>query len=172
MKTWVKTVNSEYSDYYAFIPVDESFIIFNSKRPINNVEKKPNGEYPNVILLSEVQNGTYQPAKKMDLAFPKGTTNAEVIGLSANGNTLLLYIKDNKNSGNIYTSERTAEGKFGQPVLLDKNINSPQRRNCSFYKCRRRCHLFCQQSSGRDRWYRFVCLVAKPHRVFGAYHKT
>ena len=120
-----KTVNSEYSDYYAFIPVDESFIIFNSKRPISNVEKKPNGEYPNVILLSEVKDGAYQPAKKMDLAFPKGTSNAEVIGLSANGNTLLLYIKDNKNSGNIYTSERSAEGKFGQLILLDKNINSP-----------------------------------------------
>jgi tetratricopeptide (TPR) repeat protein len=120
-----KSVNSEYNDYYAFVPLDESFIIFNSKRPVGDVDVKPNGEYPNVIMLSDVKGGIYQPAKKLELQLPKGTSNAEVIGLSANGNTLILYISEAKGNGSIYTSERGEQGKFEKPVLLDKQINSP-----------------------------------------------
>lgn len=120
-----KDVNSEYQDYYAFIPVDESFVIFNSKRPFGNVEKGPNGEYANVIMIADVKDGVYQKSRKLDLPFPKGTTQAEVIGLSANGKTLILYLKDAKNAGNIYICENTGEGKFSKPELLDKNINSP-----------------------------------------------
>lgn len=120
-----KSVNSEFNDYYAFVPLDESFIIYNSKRPIGDEEKRLNGEYPNVIMLSQVKNGAYQVAVRLDLQLPKGTTNAEVIGLSANGNTLLLYITDAKFAGNIYSSERGADEKFQKLVLLDKHINSP-----------------------------------------------
>ncbi|MGZ3904756.1 MAG: tetratricopeptide repeat protein [Bacteroidia bacterium] len=121
-----KDVNSEFQDYYAFIPVDESFVIFNSKRPVGNVEKGANGEYPNVIMIAEVKDGAFQKCRKLELQFPKGTAQAEVIGLSANGKTLLLYLKDAKNAGNIYVSENMGEGKFSTPVMLDKNINSPQ----------------------------------------------
>ena len=120
-----KSVNSEYNDYYAFVPLDESFIIYNSKRPIGDVEEKPNGEYPTTILISEVKDGKYQAAKKLELELPKGTASAEVIGLSANGNTLLLYINDNKGYGSIYTSERGTDFKYAKPVMLDKQINAP-----------------------------------------------
>src|SRR6201988_4097896 len=117
-----KPVNSEYSDYYPFIPLDESFVIYNSKRPIGDIEQKPNGEYPAVILYSEVKDGKYQPAKKLEIELPKGNTNAEVIGLSANGNVLLLYINDSKGGGSIYTSERVSDNKYTKPVVLDKQI--------------------------------------------------
>jgi len=120
-----KEVNSEYQDYYAFIPIDESFVIFNSKRPIATEDKGPNGEYPNVIMIAGVKDGVFQKAKKLDMQFPKGTAQAEVIGLSANGKILLLYIRDAKNAGNIYISENNGEGKFTKPEMLDKNINSP-----------------------------------------------
>jgi tetratricopeptide (TPR) repeat protein len=120
-----KAVNSEYNEHYAFIPAEESFIIFNSKRPIGNAEKRLNGEYPNVIMFSEVKDGIYQPAQKLELQLPKGTSNAEVIGLSEDGNTMLLYITDAKGAGNIYSCLRGADNKFSKPVMLDKNINSP-----------------------------------------------
>jgi len=64
-------------------------------------------------------------AKKLELTFPKGTAEADVIGLSANGNTLLLYLRDAKKAGNIYISEKDDAGKFSKITLLDKNINSP-----------------------------------------------
>jgi len=121
-----KNVNSEYEDHYPFVPLDESFVIFNSKRPIDSHEESESGSYPNVILISEVKDGQYQAAKPLALQLPKGITTSEVIGLSANGNTLLLNLTDGKSSGNIYISEKESSGKFGKPVLLDKNINSPQ----------------------------------------------
>jgi hypothetical protein len=120
-----KPVNSEYEDYYAFVPLDESFIIFNTKRPVAaNESKAVNGEYPNVIMISEVSQGQYQQAKRLDLQLPKNSY-AEVIGLSANGNTLLLNITEQKKTGNIFISEKDASGKFSKPVMLDKHINSP-----------------------------------------------
>jgi len=120
-----KNVNSEYEDFYAFVPLDESVVVFNSRRPISSVEQLPNGQYPNVIMISEVKDGQYQVAKPLELVMPKGIISGEVIGLSANGNVLLLNLTDGKSSGNIYISERDGNGKFGKPVLLDKNINSP-----------------------------------------------
>ena len=117
-------VNSEFADYYAFIPVDESFIIFNSKRPVETVEKKDNGEYPNVIMISEVRDGKFQEAKKLDLLFPKELKEWEVIGLSANGQALLVYASDGKNPGNIFIAEKDAQGKFNYLNRLDKHINS------------------------------------------------
>jgi tetratricopeptide (TPR) repeat protein len=119
-----KNVNSEYEDFYAFVPLDESFLIFNSKRPISSVEQLENGDYPNVIMVSDVKDGQYQPAQQLKLELPKGITNAEVIGLNAKGDALLLNLTDAKSAGNIYISQRDAGGKFGKPVLLDKNINS------------------------------------------------
>lgn len=119
-----KSVNSEYEDYYAFVPMDESFVIFNSKRPGAKAEPFPNGEFPNIIMISEVKDGEYQKAKPLELQLPKGISNSEVIGLSANGNSLLLSLTEGKASRNIYLCEKDANGKYGKPVLLDKNINS------------------------------------------------
>ncbi len=121
-----KPVNSEYEDYYAFVPVDESFVIFNSKRPVEASEaSNDNGDYPNVIMYSEVKDGVYQKAKRVDLVLPKSSSHAEVIGLSASGNVLLLNIHDEKGAGNIYISERVAAGVYSKPEMLDKHINSP-----------------------------------------------
>lgn len=120
-----KGVNSEYEDYYAFVPLDESFIIFNSKRPTHNEKQLDNGDYPNMIMISEVKNGEYQTAKQLDLQLPKTVTHGEAIGLSSNGNVLLLSLAEGKGSENIYISEKDANGKFGKPVMLDKHINSP-----------------------------------------------
>lgn len=119
-----RNVNSEYEDYYAFVPLDESYIIFNSKRPVTSEAPLENGDYPNVIMISEVKDGQYQPAKQLAVEFPKGLVAAEVVGLSANGNTMLLNLIDEKGAGNLYVTERH-DGKFGKAQLLDKNINSP-----------------------------------------------
>lgn len=120
-----KSVNSEYEDYYAFVPLDESFVIFNSKRPVGTGRPLDNGDYPNVIMISEVKEGQFQPATRLELQLPKTVTHSEVIGLSANGNALLLSLSEGKGSQNIYISERESNGKFGKPALLDKHINSP-----------------------------------------------
>lgn len=118
-------VNSEYNDHYAFIPFDESFVIFNTNRPEKNAYKEENGEYKNSIYVSEVVEGDYQKAYLIGAPICKGNSGEEVIGLSANGRTMLIYMKDVKGGGNIYISEKDENGVFKKPVLLDKNINTP-----------------------------------------------
>ena len=117
-------VNSEYNEHYSFIPADESFVVFNTNRPEKNSYKEENGEYKNSIYVSEVTDGEYQKAYLIGAPICKGNTGEEVIGLSANGKTLLLLIKDNKGLGNIYISEKDENGVFKKPIMLDKNINS------------------------------------------------
>lgn len=118
-------VNSEYNDHFPFIPADESFVIYNTNRPEQGAFKEENGEYKNSVYISEVKDGDYQKAYLIGTPICKGNTGEEVIGLSANGKTMLLYIKDNKGAGNIYISEKDENGKFKKPVMLDKNINTP-----------------------------------------------
>lgn len=118
-------VNSEYNEHYSFIPANESFVIFNTNRPEKSAYKEENGEYKNSIYLSEVIDGEYQKAYLIGAPICKGNTAEEVIGLSANGRTLLLLVKDSKGSGNIYITEKDENGLFKKPVMLDKNINSP-----------------------------------------------
>ncbi|MCD6066392.1 MAG: WD40-like Beta Propeller Repeat [Bacteroidetes bacterium] len=118
-------VNSEYGDHFPFIPFDESFVIFNTNRPEKNAYKEENGDYKNSIYVSEVKDGEYQKAYLIGTPICKGNTGEEVIGLSANGKTMLIYMKDPKGAGNIYISEKDDAGNFRKPVLLDKNINTP-----------------------------------------------
>lgn len=119
------SVNSEYNDRYPFIPSDESFVIFNTNRPEKSAFKEENGEYKNSIYVSEVTEGDYQKAYLIGMPICKGNSGEECIGLSANGKTMLLYMRDMKGAGNIYISEKDENGNFKKPVLLDKNINSP-----------------------------------------------
>lgn len=116
-------VNSEYNDHYAFIPIDESFIIYNTNRPEKDGIKQENGEYGNSIYFSEVKDGEYQKSYCMGVPISKGNSGEEIIGLSANGDAMLLYITNVK-SGNIYLSEKDKNGVFKKPVMLDKNINT------------------------------------------------
>lgn len=117
-------VNSEFNEHYSFIPTDESFVVFNTNRPEKNSFKEDNGEYKNSIYISEVIDGEYQKAYLIGVPICKGNTGEEVIGLSANGKTLLMLIKDSKGLGNIYVSQKDENGTFKKPIMLDKHINS------------------------------------------------
>jgi hypothetical protein len=71
-----------------------------------------------------VIDGEYQKAYLIGVPICKGNTGEEVIGLSANGKTLLMLIKDSKGLGNIYVSQKDENGTFKKPIMLDKHINS------------------------------------------------
>ncbi len=117
-------VNSEFDERFAFIPVDESFVIFNTNRPDKDAQKMDNGEYPNSIYISTVKDGDFQKAQRIDAPINKGNSGEEIIGLSAKGDIMLLYIKDGLKSGNIYVAEKDEKGKFKKPVLPGDNVNS------------------------------------------------
>lgn len=122
----LKIINSDFNEYYAFAPHDESYVVFNSTRPVGHYPKNDNGEYDNHIYISRVNNGEFEKPEILDLKLPKGSRKIEVIGLSGDGKVLLLYLVDVKGVGNIAVSERDEKtNNFKAPYIIDKKINSP-----------------------------------------------
>jgi tetratricopeptide (TPR) repeat protein len=117
-------INSEYSDYYPFVTSNESFIVYNTKRPEKNAEKLENGNYNNSIYISKVVNGEYIKATPIGAPINAGNEGMEVIGLSENGDNILLYMPEGSGKGNIYISKLDAEGKYSKPEKLDAKINT------------------------------------------------
>ncbi len=117
-------INSEYSDYYPFVTSNESFIVYNTKRPEKNAEKMENGNYNNSIYLSRVVNGEYMKAGPIGAPINAGNAGMEVIGLSETGDNILLYMPEGTGKGNIYISKLDAQGMYSKPEKLDAKINS------------------------------------------------
>lgn len=117
-------VNSEYSDYYPFVTSNESFLIYNTKRPEKNAEKMENGTYNNSIYISRVVNGEYMKASPIGAPINAGNGGMEVIGLSETGDNILLYMPEGLGKGNIYISKLDAQGMYGKPEKLDAKINA------------------------------------------------
>tara|TARA_Y100000589_G_scaffold110243_1_gene104776 strand:- start:32481 stop:34019 length:1539 start_codon:yes stop_codon:yes gene_type:complete len=115
-------INSEYPDYYPFVPVNEGFIVFNSRRD-DGSEQLPNGSYTAEVYLAKVKKGKFGKAKKISQKINTLTGDEEVIGLSADGKQILFYFDNDKSSGDIYLAN--FDGKQITKVKkLPKEINS------------------------------------------------
>ncbi len=117
-------INSEYSDYYPFVTSNESFLIYNTKRPEKNTEKMENGNYNNSIYISRVVNGEYMKASPIGAPINASNAGMEVIGLSETGDNILLYMPEGLGKGNIYISKLDVQGVYGKPEKLDAKINA------------------------------------------------
>ena len=119
-------INSPYADYYPFVPSDESFIIFNSRRPDEGAEKmKDDGTFPAAIYISKVTDGAFVKSKDIGPPISKKEGEQEVIGLSATGDIMLLYYTNLKGVGDIYSTSADKNKSFKTAEKLDATINSP-----------------------------------------------
>jgi hypothetical protein len=119
-----KNINSQYADYWPFVPSDESFLVFNSKRPDGGAVMEMNGDYASGVFVSKVLNGVYSKAKSIGPPINTSEGDEEVIGLSASGETMLLYYDNMKGVGDIYLAEADKKGNFKKADILDESINS------------------------------------------------
>lgn len=119
------TVNSEYPDYSPVISADESVIYFTSRR-------KGTGGADNKTFQGEYFEDIWQSDKKKDETWDSARSispvinsleNEATIGLSADGQTLLIY-KDDKGDGNIYFSQLNGD-QWTSPEKFEPDINSP-----------------------------------------------
>jgi tetratricopeptide (TPR) repeat protein len=121
------SVNSEYADYSPFIPSDESFIVFTSKRAEGGNLRQDDGSYFASVFISRESEGGFLKSKNIGAPISSNDGNAEVIGLSSNGNYLLLYYDNSLGTGDIYLSEYDkTKNIYRKPVRLDDNINAPK----------------------------------------------
>ncbi|GIK68968.1 MAG: hypothetical protein HND27_04995 [Bacteroidetes bacterium] len=79
------------------------------------------------IWLSEFENNEWGKPVKLAKNINSSKFNVPSICFSADGNTL-FFVANRKNGiggKDIYTSAKSTEGKWSEPVLLNNNINSP-----------------------------------------------
>lgn len=116
-------INTVYPDYYPFVPTDESFLVFNSRRDDGSI-KLPNGSFAANVYISTVVNGEFQKSTQVQKNINTHEGNEEVIGLSAKGDIMLLYYENKISNGNIFITTEAMEKEFGTPVILENAINS------------------------------------------------
>ena len=116
------TLNSAYADYSPVLSADQNTLFFTSRRPeTTGVQKDGEGNYMEDIYISNKTKTGW--SKAANIGAPINTQWHEAtVGISADGQTILIY-KDDNGDGNIYST--TLEGDiWSTPVKLNENINS------------------------------------------------
>jgi len=118
-----KNINSGYDDYYPFVPTDESFILFNSKREGVGKEKVSANNFTPSIYISYVKDGQFQPASAIGQPIDAVGKSEEIVGLSKEGDYMLFYYFKKDDFGSIYYSTDNGGKNFSTPVPLPESIN-------------------------------------------------
>lgn len=153
-----KGINSAFSDFAPVISADGSVMIFTSRRPVTEKEKKKNKESLETIYTSEYDWGfdVWSDAKILSETVNVATFNNSAIGLSADGQKMLLYKDDEKGNGDIYESVLNGR-EWSKPVKLPVPINSEHHESSAAYSPDGNTIYFVSNrpggSGGRDIWY-------------------
>lgn len=115
-------INSSYKDYYPFVPLNEDFIVYNSRRD-DGSDKLPDGSFHSEIYISKVKNGEFQKARKLDQNVNTLDGSEEVIGLSADGKKMLFYFDNAEHYGDLFIADYE-NGKVKNIQKLPKVINT------------------------------------------------
>jgi hypothetical protein len=116
-----KTVNSGYPEYLPFLPVDESFLMFTSRRNDGSWEKPSGGYYSNVFI-SNRENGKFIRPVPVEGVNTVGM-DENVVGLSNSGNVAVVF-RENPNGTSELRLVFRENGVFGKEQVLDEKINS------------------------------------------------
>lgn len=117
-------VNSPFPDYYPFVPENESFLIFTSRRKGNVGAAQPevDGYYSSDIYISQPVNNVWTKPKNMG-GMVNTALDEQAVGLTPDGQTMLMYIDHIDSLGNIYSSSNKA-GAFQRMKKLSENVNN------------------------------------------------
>lgn len=116
------SINSHYSDHSPVISADESILIFTSKREGSTGGLIcDDGQYFEDIYICNKENQQWSVPKGISQNINSSGHEAS-IGLSSNGQNLLIY-KDDNNNGNIYLSRLTGN-EWSVPVAFEEPVNS------------------------------------------------
>lgn len=117
-------INSQYADYYPFVTEEEAFMLYNSKRPINEkIEKGQNGQFQTSIYISKVINGVYAQSEVIGAPICEGNTGEEIIGMNSKGNVILISKTNLRGETKLYLSKQNKSGEFLKPEELPNAIN-------------------------------------------------
>ena len=125
-----KEINSEFADYYPWITQDESFLAFTTRRKGTTASRlEMDGYYASDVYTSKVENGKWLKAENAGAKI-NSSLDEQVVGLTADGNEMLIYIDHIDKYGDIYFSYKKA-GVFGKYVAFPDYINKKIERSAS-----------------------------------------
>lgn len=117
-----KDINTEFAEFNPFVPSDESYIAFSVRRKGSAVIEGYENYLTADIFLSRVKFGDFTKAKSIGPAI-NNMDEQQLVGLSPDGKSMLIYLENEMAYGDIYIS--TTKGKtFQAPQPFDGNISS------------------------------------------------
>lgn len=118
-----KEVNSTEDDYYPFVTKDESYLVFTTRRKgtTGNLTGL-NGLYTSDVYFSVVEAGKWTKAKSLS-PLVNTAEDEEAVGMSTDGNQLVIYEETPIVFGDLYVSHKV-KGKFIKPEKLGNTINT------------------------------------------------
>jgi len=117
-------VNSKYDDYNPLFTHNDSALFFTSRRPFGKAKRnRIDNKFNEDIYMAPFENGVFQQAIRYDKPFNTGSNDA-VVGISADGNTLMLY-RGAIQGGDIQLSNYKADKKkWTRPKSLTGRLRS------------------------------------------------
>lgn len=115
-------VNSIYPDYFPFVPVDESFIIYNTRRNDGSMADALGG-YSSNIYISYVEDGKFSDGVPISPNINSPELSEGVVGLSADGQQMLLFFDSYGYSGDVFLTRKVGD-VWDDPEMLPASINS------------------------------------------------
>ncbi|MBT6440596.1 MAG: OmpA family protein [Flavobacteriales bacterium] len=151
------SVNSNFDDYAPIISANEEELYFTSKRPQTEKEIKKQKESSEAIYHStwNSEKGTWKQAVKLrDPLNSEGRNNSN-IGISNDGQQILIYKDDVTGNGNIFISYKNGV-EWSVPVSIGESINSEYHESSATIAPDGRTIYFVSDrpegSGGRDIW--------------------
>jgi outer membrane protein OmpA-like peptidoglycan-associated protein/tetratricopeptide (TPR) repeat protein len=113
-------INSEWPDYAPTINADETFMVFTTRRPEENLNNRlaVDNEFYEEIFYSRKVDGEWTPARNLSGPLNNNYHNASV-NLSPDGSEMLLY--HDSNGGDILATFLKPDGTWTDPEELEIN---------------------------------------------------
>ena len=116
-------INTAYAEYNPYIPGDESFLVFTSKRAGNTGGMTDFDGYPTSdIYISYQKYDKWTKAKSVGPLINSELVE-ESVGISSDGTKLFIYCDNYTAMNEVLMSEKKGKS-FTKPVYLGENINS------------------------------------------------
>jgi flagellar motor protein MotB len=117
-------VNSKYDDYNPLFAFNDTALFFTSRRPYGKGKRnKIDNKYNEDIYLAPLEGGLFQKALRYDKPFNTDNNDA-VVGVTADGNTLVLY-RGAIQGGDIQLSSfKSDKNKWTRPKSVSGRLTS------------------------------------------------
>lgn len=120
-----KAVNSAFPDYFPFVSLDESLLVFTSKRE-DGSERLPDNTFSSNLYYSKVVDGQFFNAREISGIEEKYQDSEAIIGMNGDGTKVLLMKEIQSLNSDIYEADFSA-GELTNIKALPSPINTKYR---------------------------------------------